>query len=77
MNYPDKILSKVMKPARYTGGEWNSVRKDWDTTKVHMVLSYPDVYEIGTSNMAVGLLYETRRSVVREYSCPGWILSSS
>ncbi len=59
MNYPDKILSKVMKPARYTGGEWNSVRKDWDTTKVHMVLSYPDVYEIGTSNMAVGLLYET------------------
>ncbi len=59
MRYPDKILSQVEKPARYTGGEWNSSQKDWDKTQFHIALSYPDVYEIGTSNMAVGLLYET------------------
>jgi radical SAM family uncharacterized protein len=58
LNYPDRILYQVNKPARYTGGEWNSIRKDWDKTGLKIALSYPDVYEIGMSNMAVGILYE-------------------
>jgi len=32
LTYPDSILYQVSKPARYTGGEWNSVVKDWDKT---------------------------------------------
>jgi len=52
------ILHKVTRPARYTGGEWNSVVKDWDGTPIRIALSYPDVYEIGMSNMALPILYE-------------------
>jgi len=58
MNNIDGILHKVQKPARYTGGEWNSVIKDWDATPLRIALSYPDVYEIGMSNMALPILYD-------------------
>ena len=58
MTYPDNILYQVTKPARYTGGEWNSIVKDWDKTDIKFALSYPDVYEIGMSNMALPILYE-------------------
>ena len=54
----NSILHKVTRPARYTGGEWNSIVKDWDTTGIRMALAYPDSYEIGMSNMAVPILYE-------------------
>ncbi len=47
-----------MKPARYTGGEWNSTVKDWASTPIRIALIYPDVYEIGMSNMALPILYE-------------------
>ncbi|GAJ06083.1 unnamed protein product, partial [marine sediment metagenome] len=46
------------KPARYTGGEWNSIVKDWDKTPIKVVISYPDLYEVGMSNMALPILYE-------------------
>ncbi len=58
MTYPDSILCNVSKPARYTGGEWNSIIKDWQQTSIKFVLSYPDIYEIGMSNMAIPILYE-------------------
>ncbi len=57
MSYPDSILSSVTRPARYTGGEWNSVSKDWQKTDLKIALSYPDTYEIGMSNMALSILY--------------------
>ena len=57
MNY-DNILHQVAKPARYTGGEWNSIVKDWDKTSIRIALSYPDIYELGMSNMALPILYE-------------------
>jgi radical SAM family uncharacterized protein len=56
--YPDSILLKVARPARYTGGEWNSIRKDWEATEVRVVLAYPDLYEIGMSNLALPILYD-------------------
>ena len=58
LNYYEKILREVIKPARYTGGEWNSIVKDWDKTQVRFALSYPDVYEVGMSNIAVPILYD-------------------
>jgi radical SAM family uncharacterized protein len=56
------ILHQVTKPARYTGGEWNSVVKDWDKTAIRIALSYPDLYEIGTSNIALPILYQILNS---------------
>ena len=58
MTYPDNILYQVTKPARYTGGEWNSIVKDWQSTAIRIVLAYPDLYEIGMSNMALPILYD-------------------
>jgi radical SAM superfamily enzyme YgiQ (UPF0313 family) len=54
----DTILYRVRKPARYTGGEWNAITKDWDNTLIKTVLIYPDTYEIGMSNMAIPILYD-------------------
>ncbi len=51
------ILPRVQKPARYVGGELNAIVKDWETCDVRMALSYPDIYDIGMSNLGLGLLY--------------------
>jgi radical SAM family uncharacterized protein len=58
----NEILHQVNRPGRYTGGEWNSIIKDWDKTRIRMALAYPDSYEIGMSNMAVPILYELLNS---------------
>ncbi len=58
MHHLDDILLKVTRPGRYTGGEWNSTVKDWDSTPIKIALSYPDVYEIGMSNIALSILYD-------------------
>ncbi|MHB8104455.1 MAG: TIGR03960 family B12-binding radical SAM protein [Dehalococcoidales bacterium] len=54
----NEILHKIIRPARYTGGEWNSIVKDWDAIPIKFALAYPDTYEIGMSNMAIPILYE-------------------
>lgn len=53
-----RLLTRVTRPGRYTGAEWNSVRKDWDSVRLHFALIYPDAYEIGMSNMALPILFE-------------------
>ncbi len=57
-NIQDAFLRNVVKPARYTGGEWNAMPKDWDDVPVHVALAFPDIYEVGMSNMAIPILYE-------------------
>jgi radical SAM family uncharacterized protein len=52
------IMHRVNRPARYTGGEWNSIVKDWGKTPVKFALAYPDTYEIGMSNLAIPILYD-------------------
>ncbi|MGD9893158.1 MAG: TIGR03960 family B12-binding radical SAM protein [Dehalococcoidia bacterium] len=54
----DALLSRVSKPARYTGGEWNAVVKDWQATPIRTALLYPDVYDIGQSNLGINILYD-------------------
>ncbi len=50
-------LYELMKPARYTGGEFNSVVKNFDETACRIVLALPDVYEVGMSNLGLAILY--------------------
>ncbi len=59
----EQLLPRVSKPSRYTGGEWNSVTKDWAATRVRMVLAYPDAYDIGMSNMGLGILYDILNAI--------------
>ena len=58
MDALNDILYEVSKPARYTGGEWNSLVKDWQATPIRIALAFPDVYEVGMSNLALPILYK-------------------
>lgn len=51
------LLSRVSRPGRYAGGELNSIRKDWDSAAARVALIYPDVYEVGMSNLGLQILY--------------------
>ena len=53
----EAILSRVEKPARYTGGEYNAVVKDRKKVDTRVALCFPDTYEIGMSNLGVRILY--------------------
>jgi hypothetical protein len=64
----ERILPEVMKPGRYVGGEWNIIQKDWEKTDVHTVFVFPDVYEVGMSNLALRILYGLINSY-QEFLC--------
>ena len=53
----ETILSRVQKPARYTGGEYNAVVKDPKQVDTRVAMCFPDTYEIGMSNLGVRILY--------------------
>jgi radical SAM family uncharacterized protein/radical SAM-linked protein len=52
------FLDKVLKPARYIGGEKYLVRKNWDDCISKVALCFPDTYEIGMSHLGFKILYE-------------------
>ncbi|KJJ84584.1 Radical SAM domain-containing protein [Candidatus Omnitrophus magneticus] len=51
------ILNTIQKPARYIGGEINSVIKEHKTGRVSIALAYPDIYEVGMSYLGLKILY--------------------
>ncbi len=57
-NQLDKILLKVTKPGRYMGGELNITVKDWDAIQTRVALVFPDIYDIGVSNVGLKILYD-------------------
>ena len=54
----DEILLKIEKPARYIGGEYNSVMKDPEKVAIRFAMCFPDVYEIGMSHLGIQILYD-------------------
>lgn len=54
----DEILLQIDKPARYIGGEVNSVMKDKEKVDIRFCMAFPDVYEIGMSNLGMMILYD-------------------
>ncbi len=53
-----RILPTVQKPGRYTGGELNQIVKDWSTIPTRMALAFPDIYDLGMSNLGLAILYD-------------------
>lgn len=53
----DGLLLSIQQPARYIGGEINSVVKDPDSVAVRFAMCFPDVYEIGMSHLGMQILY--------------------
>jgi radical SAM family uncharacterized protein len=54
----DRVLLKVTKPGRYVGGEVNITVKDWGAVQTHVALIFPDIYDIGVSNVGLKILYD-------------------
>jgi len=85
MNYPKKenlqrrierILPTVVKPGRYVGGELNQTVKPWDSVRTHLALVFPDIYDLGQSNLGLALLYDIlnqREDVAAERAFAPWI----
>ncbi|MEA5523928.1 TIGR03960 family B12-binding radical SAM protein [Nodularia spumigena] len=51
------ITPDILKPARYLGNERLAVHKPWDTATIRWALTYPEVYEVGSSNLGHIILY--------------------
>jgi len=72
----ERILLKVQKPGRYVGGELNSVVKDWDKTETRVALVFPDIYDIGISNLGLQILYDLinqRPDALAERAYAPWV----
>ena len=53
----DDIMQSIEKPARYTGGELNSIRKEHSSVDIRFAFCFPDVYEVGMSHLGMRILY--------------------
>lgn len=53
----ERLLQRVQRPGRYVGGEVNAIRKDWDATPTRVCLAFPDLYDLGMSNLGLAILY--------------------
>jgi radical SAM family uncharacterized protein len=72
----ERILPRVSKPGRYTGGEYNQVVKDWGEIDYKVALAFPDIYDIGMSNLGLMILYDIinkhRNLLAERVYCP-WV----
>lgn len=60
------LTPDIMRPARYLGNEFGAVHKPWDTAVVRWVLTYPEVYEVGASNLGHIILYSVLNAQPRQ-----------
>ena len=70
----EKILPSVLKPARYTGGEYQEVSKEINDDTLRYAMCFPDVYEVGMSHMGSAILYHVVNSMAGVFAercyCP-------
>ncbi len=71
----ERILLEVQKPGRYVGGELNVVVKDWEKIRTRIALIFPDIYDIGVSNVGLKILYDQinqRQDALAERAYAPW-----
>jgi radical SAM family uncharacterized protein len=71
----ERILPQVQKPGRYTGGELNQIVKDWENVKTRVALIFPDLYDLGMSNLGLAILYDLlnqRPDILAERAFAPW-----
>lgn len=60
------LTPEILRPARYLGNELGAVHKDWENARVRWVLTYPEVYEVGASNLGHIILYSILNTQPRQ-----------
>jgi radical SAM family uncharacterized protein len=71
-----RLLPRVQKPGRYTGGEYNEIVKDWQEVDFRVALAFADVYDIGMSNLGLMTLYDIvnkHRNLLAERTFCPWL----
>jgi radical SAM family uncharacterized protein len=72
----ERILLKVQKPGRYVGGELNVVVKNWSAIETKVAFVFPDIYDIGVSNLGLQILYDLvnrRPDALAERAYAPWV----
>ncbi|MFN2237006.1 MAG: TIGR03960 family B12-binding radical SAM protein [Anaerolineales bacterium] len=72
----ERLLPTVQKPGRYTGGELNQVVKDWGVGLTTVAMVFPDIYDLGMSNLGLAILYDLvnqREDALAERAYAPWI----
>ncbi|HZD10635.1 MAG TPA: B12-binding domain-containing radical SAM protein, partial [Candidatus Binatia bacterium] len=72
----ERMLPRVRKPGRYTGGEYNQIVKSWGDVDFRVALAFPDIYDIGMSNLGLMTLYDTinrHRNLLAERTFCPWV----
>lgn len=72
----EKILYHVEKPGRYVGGEHNQILKEWTEQRTKWCLLFPDIYDIGQSNLGLAMLYQilnAEETILAERSFAPWV----
>ncbi len=75
-NQLERVLLSVQKPGRYVGGELNQIVKEWDSVSTHIALVFPDIYDIGTPNLGLAILYDIlnkRKDTLAERAFSPWL----
>ena len=60
------ITPKISKPARYLGNEHGAIHKPWDSATIRWSLTYPEIYEVGASNLGHIILYSILNAQPRQ-----------
>lgn len=60
------ITPDILKPARYLGNELGAIHKAWNLSQVRWVLTYPEIYEVGASNLGHIILYNILNAQKRQ-----------
>jgi radical SAM family uncharacterized protein/radical SAM-linked protein len=60
------LTPDILRPARYLGNELGAVHKPWAGSAVRWVLTYPEVYEVGASNLGHIILYSILNAQPRQ-----------
>ncbi|MFM7447578.1 MAG: TIGR03960 family B12-binding radical SAM protein [Leptolyngbyaceae cyanobacterium] len=62
------LTPDILRPARYLGNERGAAHKPWDSATIRWVLTYPEVYEVGASNLGHIILYNILNAQPRQLS---------
>lgn len=62
----DILTKDINRPARYLGNELGAVHKPWEAAQVRWVLTYPEIYEVGASNLGHIILYNILNAQPRQ-----------
>ena len=58
----ERVLLDVQRPARYVGGEHNSVVKPWTSERIKVALAFPEIYDLGMPNLGLAIFYDILNS---------------